>query len=193
MPYSSVEGKTWLHEHIWAALAEAPLRFDVETGAPLAARLLDIGAGSGTYANLLKIEPCARKHLHLTAVEIHAPYVHGYGLRAKYDEVIIGDARTLVLPDSEVVILGDVLEHMSFGEARQLWHKARAAATTAVFLSLPIVEWPQGPVLGNEHEAHLHTWSDAGVRGNLPGIVEHWTGPTIGVYRALPSVPGVRS
>ena len=194
MPYSSNEGKDWLAERIWAALRGAPERADAE-GNRLAPRVLDIGAGSGTYADLLVRTDTggARHYPHETAIEIYPRYVHQYRLRRKYDEVIIGDAREVGFPDSDVVILGDVLEHMSFGQAKEVWAKARAAATTAVFLSLPVVEWPQGAVNGNAHEAHVHTWSHTSVIAHLPGVAEWWVGPTIGVYRALPSVPGVRS
>lgn len=194
MPYSSVEGKDWLVAQVWSALRSAPLRHNAETGGVLAPSVLDIGAGSGTYAELLKrTDPGNIGAVHAIAVEIHAPYVPRFNLRAKYDEVIVGDARELVLPAADVVILGDVLEHMSFGDARRLWHKVRNIATTAVFLSLPIVEWPQGPLDGNEHEAHLHSWTHASVLAHLPGIVEFSRGESIGVYRAYPSIPGVRS
>lgn len=190
MPHSSDQGKPWMRREIWEALDGAPERFD-EGGSRLAPRVLDIGAGAGAYADLLASTMPRRFLPHMTAVEIHEPYVERFGLLRKYDEVLLGDARTNDLPEADVVILGDVLEHMSFGDAKALWAKARAAATTAVFLSLPIVEWPQGAVDGNKHEAHLHSWTHASVQANLPGIVEWHLGEAIGAYRALPSRPAV--
>lgn len=186
MPYSSDEGKRWMCKRIWVALATAPARH--EDGHRLAPRVLDVGAGSGTYADLIASEQaCMRTWMpHLTAVEVHAPYVDRFGLRRKYDEVIIGDARAVAFPAADVVILGDVLEHMPAADAHAVWAKARAAASTAVLASLPIVEWPQGESEGNPHEAHVETWSDARVMAELPGIAARWVGGRIGCYRAEP-------
>jgi predicted nicotinamide N-methyase len=189
MPYSSGEGKAWLAAQIWAALREAPERTDEETGHVFAPRVLDIGAGSGTYADLLSPGRHVRDrgYLHITAIEIHIPYVSRFNLRSKYDDIIMGDARVTALPKSDVVILGDVLEHMPLPDAVALWQRAREAATTAVFASLPIVEYPQGESEGNPHEAHVHTWSHDLVLAELAGITEWWAGPQIGVYRAGPA------
>lgn len=186
MPYSSDEGKQWMVAQIWDVLHSVPPRIDPE-GWPLAPRVLDIGAGSGTYADLLLEKDRGTRHYpHETAIEIHAPYVERFGLRRKYDEVIVGDARTVPFPVAEVVILGDVLEHMSFEDARAVWAKARAACTTAVFLSLPIIEWVQGESEGNAHEAHLETWMHERVMAELEGIRAFWLGMQIGCYRADP-------
>lgn len=191
MPYSSDEGKDWLTQCIWGSLASAPIRLEEDRGQArqLPPRVLDIGAGSGTYADLIQRtggERPRHRRPHLTAMEIHEPYVARFKLLEKYDEVIVGDARTNPLPQAEVVILGDVLEHMTLPEAVRLWEKARRAATAAVILSLPIVEWPQGAVDGNPHEAHLHTWTDELVREHLAGIVGAHLEEHVGVYWAQP-------
>jgi trans-aconitate methyltransferase len=168
MPYSSGQGKMWLLTRIR----------DLQPRS-----ILDIGAGSGTYWDLLgSYLPACR----FTAVEVHEPYVAQFRLREKYNEVIIGDARSVELPEADVVILGDVLEHMRFGEAKALWTRCRQAAQTAVFLSLPIVEWPQGPVDGNEHEAHVHHWSYDAVIAHLEGIRDSHAYQAIGVFQAGP-------
>lgn len=184
MPYSSSDGKDWLGGRICMALRYSLPRFEKEGDSTyhlLAPRVLDIGAGSGTYADLVQRSgPLA----HLTAVEIHAPYVTMFGLRGRYDEVIVADVRGIELPEAEVVILGDVLEHMPLADAVAVWEKARRAARTAVFLSLPIVPWPQGPQFDNEHEAHVEDWSHPKVVRNLPGITRWSLTPTIGAYEA---------
>lgn len=176
MPYSSPEGKGLMCG--WAI--------------DLAPRsIIDVGAGSGTYADLLrpKLPDCAFR-----AIEIHEPYIERFGLLAKYKDIVLDDVRNwnvdCVYGDfttADVVILGDVLEHLSHEDALRVWSTARAVARKGVLLSLPIVEYPQGAVDGNEHEAHLHTWSHEAVLAELDGIVDWWTGSQIGVYRATGS------
>src|SRR5689334_18537549 len=95
MPRSLVEGKAWISHEI------ARLR---------PATVLDVGPGQGTYADLLRqVTPSA----HWSAVEVFAPYVDTYGLAAKYDRVEVVDIRDFSWPQHfDVVILGDVLEHL---------------------------------------------------------------------------------
>ena len=167
---SSSEGKTWVHDRIARLAADQPIS------------ILDIGPGVGTYAKLLHDLPVERS----TAIEIWEPYVHTYRLTEYYDEVVVGDARTTPFPSADVVILGDVAEHMTEVEARALWDKAAHAANRAVFLSIPIVPYPQGHIEGNAHEAHVvDDWNHERVLATFPGIGAHWTGAEVGVYERL--------
>lgn len=167
MPWSSDEGKDWIVQRVR----------DLQP-----ASILDIGPGAGTYAKLLRpaLDPATKFH----AIEIHEPYVERFGLRDLYDRIEIGDCREVKFPRLDVVILGDVIEHMTLHEAEQVWFKARAAAKQAVFLSLPIVEYPQDECEGNPHEAHVQTWSHPMVMGLLDGIKEFAICGEIGVYQA---------
>jgi SAM-dependent methyltransferase len=170
MPYSSTEGKSWIRR----------LLADVEPSS-----ILDVGAGSGTYADLLQpVLPDCR----FRAIEVHEPYIERFRLAAKYETILTVDVRKwgsyLFWATADVVILGDVLEHLAHADAVATWHVARTAAEVGVVLSLPIVEYPQGAVDGNEHEAHLHTWSHESVLAELEGITEWWTGEEIGAYWA---------
>lgn len=170
MPYSSPEGKQWLVDKITALHP---------------ASILDVGVGAGTYGGLLRpyLPDC-----HFTGIEIFEPYVEIYDLRAKYNLVIVGDVIEMAeLPPADVVMLGDVLEHMEHDQAVAVWGEARRAARQAVFLSIPIVEYPQGPSHGNPHEAHVHTWTAEMVLADLPGIVEAVNYGQIGVCRAVPA------
>lgn len=164
MPYSSDEGKAWALRRL------AELK---------PSTIVDIGAGAGAYARMLRPR---LHHAHLTAIEVHEPYVQRFGLCELYDLVIVSDVRTWPLPTCDAVILGDVLEHFTKPEAVAVWEKARKAAGH-VLLSLPIVEYPQGPSEDNPHEAHLHTWSHDQVL-ELGGIIDYSLGDEIGVYLA---------
>lgn len=176
MPMSSTEGKDWIVGRALRHLSGRP------------ATILDVGVGCGTYLDLLgPILPLAR----WIGVEIWEPYVARFDLAARYDELIVADVRDLdPLPAADLIILGDVVEHMAHADALKLWDRARAAARRAVILSLPIVEYPQGEVDGNPYEAHVHTWTDRDVVADLPGIVASFRLPwaqTIGAYEAVPA------
>ena len=170
VPMSSREGKDWIKSRVTALAAENPLA------------VLDIGPGVGTYAKLLAGPDVSA----LIGVEIWEPYVQTYRLRQYYDEIIIGDARLVDLPEVDVVILGDVAEHMTEAEALDLWRRSTVAARRAVYLSIPIVPYPQGEIEGNEHEHHVvDDWDHDKVLAAFPGIGNHWLGNEVGVYERL--------
>ncbi len=164
VPISSPEGKDWTRRKITELAPES---------------LLDVGAGAGTYAKLLAQARPAR----MTALEVFEPYVQQYGLRELYDEVLLGDARTTPLPEADVVVLGDVAEHMTVEEAQDLWRRAGEAAKRAVYLSIPIVHYPQGALEHNDHEVHVvDDWDHEKVLAAFDGIGEFFRGEVVGVY-----------
>jgi hypothetical protein len=170
MPMSSPEGKGWVKERVGALAQQGPL--DV----------LDVGPGVGTYAKLLAGPEVSR----ITGIEIYAPYVETYRLRQYYDDIIIGDVREVEMPPADVVILGDVAEHMTEAEAIDLWSRSATAARKAVYLSIPIVHYPQGEIEGNEHEHHVvDDWDHHKVMEAFPGIGRYWLGDEVGVYERL--------
>ncbi len=168
VPLSSAEGKPWTRDRIEALAADV---------GPLV--VLDVGPGVGTYAKLLAGPSVSR----LIGLEIFEPYVHTYRLHDHYDEIVVGDARLVELPACDVVILGDVAEHMSEADALDLWARAATAARRAVYLSIPIVHYPQGEIEGNAHEHHVvDDWDHDKVMAAFDGIGAHWLGSEVGVY-----------
>lgn len=155
--------------------------------------VLDIGAGSGTYGRALRgmFHPFPP---YLIGVEVWRPYVNRYRLDEVYDHVILRDVREMTLhewPRADVVILGDVLEHMSLTDARRVWNLARAAARKAVFLSIPIVPYPQGAEHGNPFEEHVvPDWTHLRVLATFEGITWSWQGTIVGRYEASPAGGG---
>jgi SAM-dependent methyltransferase len=168
VPHSSREGKEWSAERVTGL---APRR------------ILDVGPGVGTYTNLLRpLLPGS----HWTGLEIHRPYAERYELADLYDELTIGDVRAFdwcAAGDWDLVIFGDVLEHLDLPDAMRVWRKARRHSRH-VLASLPIVEYPQGECDGNPHESHRVTYDHALAMRAFPGIAEHATGRQIGVYLA---------
>jgi hypothetical protein len=153
--------------------------------------VLDIGAGSGTYGKLMRqIVPDA----YLIGVEAWEPYVARFRLDQVYDQLIVADIVKLAneqrgpwgIPRADVVILGDVLEHMTEDHARDVWAAARSIARKAVYLSIPIIHYPQGHEEGNPYEEHVvPDYTHERVLETFPGITWHWRGTIVGRYEAL--------
>jgi hypothetical protein len=174
MPTSDAEGKDW-------SLA----RFTHHQPNTVT----DIGPGEGTYARLLRPE---HRGIWWTAIEIHKPYIAKYKLkstktRTMYDEIHIEDARESAshLFHRDLVIAGDVLEHMPRQDAVDLLHRIHDAGAWHILVSVPIVDSQQGEVDGNPHEAHLHQWDQDDmdqVLADLGGTLEAYYGDTLGVW-----------
>jgi hypothetical protein len=72
---------------------------------------------------------------------------------------------------------------MSAPEAVDLWRRSAATARRAVYLSIPIVHYPQASVDGNPHECHVvDDWNHERVLANFEEISDYWAGQEIGVY-----------
>lgn len=154
MPGSRPDGKPWVVDRIK----------ELEPST-----ILDVGPGRGTYWDLLHREVKAS----WTGVEIFAPYVRKYHLARKYDRLIIGDFLDVEVEPHDVVILGDVLEHVPRGTAQKMWDKARALGT--VICVVPIDHYEQGTVFGNVHETHLWHPSPDDIYA-LGGVTDSWVG-----------------
>lgn len=122
--------------------------------------VLDVGPGWGTYSKLLR-KPGQVWH----AVEIHEPYIDRFCLEQLYDEVFIADIRTFTPPICyDVVICGDVLEHMVNDEA-VLVIKNLLKYANHLIVSLPLdAETNAPPGTGdvdwnNPYELHRGKWS----------------------------------
>jgi hypothetical protein len=144
--------------------------------------IVDIGAGRGTYYNLLRdVLP----NTYWIAVEVFEPYVAKYRLRDKYDEVIVADVRYLdwgKVGAVDVAICGDIIEHMPQADALRMWSDLRSIAKY-LLLSVPLGDYPQGSSAGNRFEAHMATWTLNDCLG-LPGVYDHAAYSKIGVFLA---------
>ena len=119
MPYSDLVSKPWTITQItWQ---------DPRT-------ILDVGAGAGVYAEMLR--PVSNAHI--TAYEVWEPYIYQFQMLKKYDAVSLGDIRECKNFDYDVVILGDIIEHMSADDAKSLWARISREARS-IILSIPII------------------------------------------------------
>lgn len=144
--------------------------------------VVDIGAGAGTYADLMSRPIQA----HWTAIEAWEPYVDQFALTALYDEVIVSDARRLPWTTyrADLVIAGDVLEHMVRDDAKALLRRIRQGATNLI-VSIPVLHLPQGDVNGNPYERHVDHWTAGSMRNELDtyGTVKaEWVGDVLAYF-----------
>ncbi len=169
MPVSSHEGKAFILRLLDALNGYFNFR-----------QVLDVGAGAGGYCRFLGP---AFPDSEWTALEIWQPYLELFELETHYQRVLITDARSWV-PDRnfDLVIMGDVLEHMQPQEALDLVIKL-LDYTQLALISIPIVHMPQGTTYGNPYERHVKDdWSHKEVLGYFPNISMSFAGEEIGVY-----------
>ena len=165
MPYSSTEGKQFVKD--W--FSHRGLKF-----------IVDVGPGAGAWRDVFG------GNAHWTAVEIWGPYIEYFGLREKYNDVIIADALYLdwdAIGYPDLVIFGDVIEHMHFDDACTVLDNAMRRSTYAV-VSVPIIHYPQGTEMGNPFEAHLTHYTKDSIRALLDtyNILAYDEGNTVGTY-----------
>jgi len=115
---------------------------------PTSKRILDVGPGQGTYSDLLR-----NLGYQMDAVEVWAPYVDQFNLRAKYDNVYIQDIREFELWNYDFIILGDVLEHLPEEDAKHLITKI-AVYGIQCLVAVPYMMAQDGEEYGNEYETH---------------------------------------
>lgn len=112
--------------------------------------VLDVGAGSGTYSHHL------RSYFHkIDAVEIFEPYVEEYDLRNKYDNVFIENILDFDFSYYDLIILGDVLEHIDEKDAVDLINRLYDKCNDLI-ICIPYNS-EQGVYYGNEYEIHRQT------------------------------------
>lgn len=120
---------------------------------PPETRILDVGAGQGKYRVLLP------EYEYVYAVEVFEPYVHQNKLLDLYHKVYTQDIREFVnaygysLLTGMVVVMGDVLEHLTVDDAQHVIEQLRRYVTEIIVV-IPY-EYPQDEEDGNVHQRHL--------------------------------------
>lgn len=165
MPFSSNNGKSWIADQVKALSPK---------------RVLDVGAGSGTYAKLFKSQWPGAKW---DAVEVWPKYIEQYNLGELYDEVHAVDVREWRTDKTyDIAFVGDILEHMTAEEAAVVLGYVRKVAKF-VFVSIPIGYYPQGEYEGNPYEVHVKDdWDDVSVKRILGEPLTSAIDNEIGVY-----------
>jgi len=141
---------------------------------------LDIGPGQGTYYHLLN---SILKDCKWTGVEVFKPYIDKFNLNDYYDHIYNEDIRSFDTTDKyDLIIAGDVLEHMTKEEAVSLVEKLRPLCKYFL-ISIPIVHWPQEAINDNPFEVHVKDdWSNDEIMDTFNNILHGFAGSHIGVY-----------
>lgn len=131
--------------------------------------VLDIGCGFGTWGFL------CRTHLdvfpgrvqpetwttRIDGIELFAPYIQAHQ-RALYNEIRVEDVRDAVdhIDAYDLIIAGDVIEHLDRDDADLVLDKLYAKAGRALLVNIPIGAegWDHPEMHGNPGELHRSAW-----------------------------------
>ena len=123
------------------------------------ARALDVGAGSGKYAHVLRhaAPGCER-----VAIEVEPSYIDRFALRELYHRVDLADATRWWRDEPEesfdLVIIGDCIEHLPKSEGLDLLNAMVYRSAWILVLAPEFII--QGPVDGVAAEVHRSVWSE---------------------------------
>lgn len=149
--------------------------------------VLDIGAGYGKYGVLFR-EYCELRHrrdqsshldgselwkqrrVRIDAIEGYAKYI-GPLHELVYDHVYISKLQTAIVDVGryDLAFMGDVLEHLDKGYAReQALPTLLARLDMGLLVSVPATPSVQNATFGNELELHRSAWTAADLRRAAP-------------------------
>lgn len=108
--------------------------------------ILDVGAGSGTYKKLLD------NYVNVDAVEVYEPNIEKYNLKELYRNVFNTDISDFKYSYYDLIIFGDVIEHLDVNEAKKVLEYAYDRCKEMI-VAVPY-EYKQGIVEDNIYEIH---------------------------------------
>lgn len=109
--------------------------------------VLDIGPYDGRWSMRLR-----DTFSHIDAVEAFEPYVEQYNLMDKYTNVFISDIMDFDFNYYDIIIMGDVLEHLDIDKAQKIV-KRLCEKCNKLFIIIPF-EYPQDEYDNNEYQIH---------------------------------------
>ncbi len=111
------------------------------------ATILDVGAGCGNYYNLLH-----DYFKNIDAVEVFRPNIDNYELEKKYREVYNSNIKDFKYSDYDIIIFGDIIEHLTVKEAQKVLKYAYSKCNEMI-VAVPYM-CVQGEYGGNIYEIH---------------------------------------
>ena len=111
--------------------------------------ILDVGACDGKWSDILR--SMAQDKVYIDAVEAFQPNAAKLG--GKYDKVFTGEIKDYDYLSYDVVIFGDVVEHMDVQTASYCLDYAKKRSKD-IIVSVPFL-YKQGAIYGNPYERHI--------------------------------------
>lgn len=111
------------------------------------AKILDVGAGCGTYWNLLH-----NYFKTIDGVEVFKPNIDNYQLKNKYHKVYNIDIKGFKYDFYDIIIFGDIIEHLDANEAQEVLKYAYNKCKEMI-VAVPY-QLKQDEVDGNIYEIH---------------------------------------
>lgn len=131
--------------------------------------ILDVGCGFGLWGFLCReyldvmeerVQPKDWK-IRIDGLELFEPYIQSHQ-RALYSSIQIGDIRELApgIGNYELIIAGDVIEHLDKDEGEAVIEQLYEKATRALLVNIPLGEgWEHPERHGNPGELHRSQWT----------------------------------
>ncbi len=110
-------------------------------------KVLDVGAGEGTYYNLL-----GDYFTDMDAVEVFEPNIINFELEKKYKKVYNTDIKEFKYDYYDLIIFGDIIEHLNIKDAKKVLKYAYNRCYEMI-VAVPY-EYEQDEVDGNVYEIH---------------------------------------
>ena len=123
------------------------LKWFIHVTLPKGSTALDVGACDGEYFNLLG------DWLEMDACEVFAPNITKYNLSEKYRKVYLSDIKDFKYGMYDLVIFGDVIEHMTVEAAQSVLEYAKQHSKM-VIVAVPY-RYKQDALYGNPFERHI--------------------------------------
>lgn len=128
--YGKIEVCNWVRKHFRTA-----------------STILDVGACDGKWKYLLQ------EYKRMDAVEAYEPNYRNLQNLHIYRHVFHADARTFQYPRYDLVIFGDIVEHMTPEEAKKMLDYAKPRCRDMI-IAVPF-HYIQGAEYGNPYEVHM--------------------------------------
>jgi predicted TPR repeat methyltransferase len=132
--------------------------------------VLDVGCGFGLWGFLCReyldvwngrVLP-GRWEVKIDGIELFEPYIQAHQ-RAIYSNIRVCDIRDAVesLPEYDLVIAGDVIEHLDKPDAEVVLERLYEKAQKALLINIPLQgNWEHPEANGNPGELHRSQWTE---------------------------------
>ena len=114
-------------------------------------KILDVGFGSGVYGKLLR----TFYYNNIDGLDVYGKHIKKMGLDKIYNNIFIENIIDFDFDFYDLIILGDVLEHLELKSAKKLLSGfINENKCDHIIVSIPF-EYEQDEVKGNKYEKHL--------------------------------------